>query len=396
VPTLPVGKTVTVTIAADASPDCGDPSFTNVATAFATNAPSVSDSALLSLNLAAGGCAPCTLDADCDDSNACTADACVAGTCMATADPACTPCAVHANCADDGNPCTSQQCSVGTCVTTTDPACTVCGTEAECDDANACTTDSCTGGACATTPDPTCGRGGGACSTDADCNDGDACTTDACVAGACVTTAIADCRIESCSNGLDDDGVGLVDCRDTDCAGAPGCENVEACGDCIDNDGDGLVDYQDPDCCGAPAALDVRRLMLRPAPKNKNAKRLRLKVRDTGFAANKLDPMHADTTLQLSDPAGTIVCQRIPASAWTHRRPRSFRFKDKTGTVAGGVKMARFAMKRTGRVPFQTIGKSMILGTTLGHDVTVTVGVGEQCSGATTQMHAKRDRMAFP
>jgi hypothetical protein len=37
VPDLPVGATVTVT-QADASPDCGDNGFTNVATAFATNA----------------------------------------------------------------------------------------------------------------------------------------------------------------------------------------------------------------------------------------------------------------------------------------------------------------------------------------------------------------------
>jgi len=114
---LPVGATVTVTLATNATPDCGDNAYTNVATAFATNAASVSDSALLSINFVAGGCAPCTTDAECDDANACTTDACVAGGCSSAAIPGCTACAVDANCADDGNACTLEQCVSGVCAT---------------------------------------------------------------------------------------------------------------------------------------------------------------------------------------------------------------------------------------------------------------------------------------
>ena len=396
VPDLPNGKTVTVTLTADASPDCNDGGFTNVATAFATNAPSVTDDAILSVNFAAGGCAPCTTDGDCDDANACTTDTCSAGACSSTANPGCTVCAVDADCADDGNLCTTEACVAGTCAVTSNPACDEdCVIDADCNDANPCTTDSCNAGTCVILVDPTCG----ACATDADCNDGDACTTDACVAGACVTSALPSCSAnppETCDDGIDNDGDGLIDCSDPDCADFPGCGTAEVCGDCLDNDGDGLVDYQDPDCCAAPESLDIRRMMLRPQPKHAAGQRLRLKVRNTGFDPASVDPMAAGATLQVSDANGTILCQPIPASAWTHRGKRAYRFKDLTGTVAGGLKRARFQMKRNGTVPFRALGKAMLLRKTDGHEVQVTIGLGAQCSQLTTQLRAKGEKMLLP
>jgi uncharacterized repeat protein (TIGR01451 family) len=394
VPDLPIGKTVTVTLTADASPDCNDNGFTNVATAFATNAPSVSDDAILAVNFVAGGCAPCTSDGDCDDANACSTDACVAGACTSTSNPGCTACVVDADCADDGDTCTTESCVAGVC--TVSPTCTSgCVVDADCDDADPCTTDSCNAGTCAVLVDPTCG----ACATDADCNDGDACTTDACLAGACVASPLPSCSSnppETCDDGIDNDGDGLVDCSDGDCADFPGCQTAEVCGDCLDNDGDGLVDYQDPDCCATPHVLDVRRMMLRPAPKHAAAKRFRLKVRNTGFSPESVDPRVAGATLQVSDAEGTILCQPIPASAWTHRGKRAYRFKDVTGSVAGGLKRARFLMKRDGKVPFRALGKAMILRKTSGHDVQVTIGIGGQCSQTTTELRAKGDKMLVP
>jgi CSLREA domain-containing protein len=52
--------------------------------------------------------------------------------------------------------------------------------------------------------------------------------------------------IENCVNGVDDNGNGLVDCLDFDCAGHPTC--AERCDNCIDDDGDGAVDRDDLDC----------------------------------------------------------------------------------------------------------------------------------------------------
>jgi len=53
--------------------------------------------------------------------------------------------------------------------------------------------------------------------------------------------------VEVCDNGFDDDADALVDCGDTDCAGAA-C--VEVCVDQWDNDADGLIDCADMDCDG--------------------------------------------------------------------------------------------------------------------------------------------------
>ncbi|MBM4342436.1 MAG: hypothetical protein FJ100_03545 [Deltaproteobacteria bacterium] len=59
----------------------------------------------------------------------------------------------------------------------------------------------------------------------------------------------------NCADRKDDDGDGMVDCADADCAKDEACkigsgpENTNArCSDWFDNDGDGLIDCDDPDC----------------------------------------------------------------------------------------------------------------------------------------------------
>ncbi|MGW8181084.1 MAG: putative metal-binding motif-containing protein, partial [bacterium] len=59
------------------------------------------------------GCIPCSTPADCDDSNSCTDDSCIAGVCEYTNDS--DPC-------DDGDPCTTDDvCSDGVCTGTPFP-----------------------------------------------------------------------------------------------------------------------------------------------------------------------------------------------------------------------------------------------------------------------------------
>ena len=60
--------------------------------------------------------------------------------------------------------------------------------------------------------------------------------------------------LELCDNGVDDDGDGLTDCDDPDCAAEPGCL-VEDCDNGADDDGDGLTDCADPDCAQSPPCL---------------------------------------------------------------------------------------------------------------------------------------------
>ena len=69
---------------------------------------------------------------------------------------------------------------------------------------------------------------------------------------------------ETCTNGLDDDGNGLVDCLDAGCGGEAACrgEWPEDCRNGGDEDGDGLVDCDDSDCerdsrCSDPCDLSA-------------------------------------------------------------------------------------------------------------------------------------------
>ncbi|MCC6746556.1 MAG: hypothetical protein IT371_02795 [Deltaproteobacteria bacterium] len=65
---------------------------------------------------------------------------------------------------------------------------------------------------------------------------------------------------EVCGNQTDDDGDGLVDCRDPDCLGQPGCNEPprpEVCGNGLDDDGDGRVDCKDPDCAAEPGCAGL-------------------------------------------------------------------------------------------------------------------------------------------
>jgi hypothetical protein len=58
---------------------------------------------------------------------------------------------------------------------------------------------------------------------------------------------------EVCADTQDNDGDGDVDCADSDCFG-PGCNEV--CTGGLDEDGDGLIDCNDPDCPACPEVCD--------------------------------------------------------------------------------------------------------------------------------------------
>lgn len=69
-------------------------------------------------------------------------------------------------------------------------------------------------------------------------------------ANACTDIDDEEIPMEICSDLIDNDGDGLIDCEDPDCALSSEC-TAENCTDEIDNDGDGLIDCEDSECsCG--------------------------------------------------------------------------------------------------------------------------------------------------
>jgi len=170
---------------------------------------------------------------------------------------------------------------------------------------------------------------------------------------------------------------------------------VEICGDCIDNDGDGLVDWEDPDCCEQMIAMQPKRLMLkRPTAKGRN--RMRVKAIYSDFTPVGFDPNQHDTSLQISDGAGQVVCATVPAGHWMRPTPRRFSFCDKDGTFAGGLRDGRFVKRKSGRVIFRAVSRKFPNRPIDGTSVRITVRVGNQCSQSTMGLRAKKKALVYP
>jgi hypothetical protein len=314
----------------------------------------------------------------CDDGDACSQNVC---------DPEQQGAAACSNppidC-DDHNACTTDSCGDGVCNhVAPDPTCVPCEGPADCNDHNACTTDTCgENGTCERSTIPGCVP----CETAAQCDDGNACTTDTCPAGACVHAAIDDCPIEVCADG--------------DCANNPLCR-TEICGNCIDDDGDGKVDYEDDDCCDNTGGMTIRKMTVRTKSEvGKN--RLVFKALYSPRVDPDFNPATAGTTLQLRDADGNFFCQDIPFKSNPRRiKMGVFKFRDKTGLMAAGLRKAKFKIAKKDRhATFKTRGRKMAFREPVSNDVLVTLRVGSQCTQATAELHTKRakigKRLVYP
>ena len=175
--------------------------------------------------------APCGVAADCDDSDACTVDACVGGFCDYAPVAAAACCNAVDDCAPP-NACSLPSCDFNRCTFRPRLAEGCCAEVVECNDGLACTIDACVSFACVYEP-----AGPGCCVDQADCDDGNACTADVCGEDAtCTHTVDADlCCVD---NADCDDG---NPCTDDRCA-ANVCSNVPlpaccaAAAECEDDD----------------------------------------------------------------------------------------------------------------------------------------------------------------
>jgi hypothetical protein len=175
-----------------------------------------------------GTCDYTSLDSvPCDDGNPCTTgDTCnIVGTCQGAPD-------AGASC-DDGNSCTDDTCVAGECVGVNDNA-------NSCDDDNPCTNDTCVNGLCAgaSLPNNTACNDGVACTSGTVCNFG-VCTDGTLNDAACVTDANP-CTEQNCTElGCESTLMtGTMPCQAMvpECVlGTQICEQGEPSGDCVPN-----------------------------------------------------------------------------------------------------------------------------------------------------------------
>ncbi len=135
------------------------------------------------------GC--CTADADCDDGDPCTLEACESKSCVYVLVPDEACCQVDGDC-DDGDPCTSNTCGEDGCTTVEIGAPDCCSVHGDCDDEDPCTVDRCEPQGCVY--ENTCCDSIDACPFS-----GDACASAACVDGKCVQELLEE---ECCTGGI--------------------------------------------------------------------------------------------------------------------------------------------------------------------------------------------------
>src|SRR5262249_29446473 len=139
-------------------------------------------------------------------------------------------------------------------------------------------------------------------------------------------------------------------------------------------------------------------MRMRPKP-GRNVLRLR-----GGYAAAQaktFNPASDGVTLQIADPSGQVYCHDIPVTS----KPRLlkhgvFRFSDKTGTAASGLRRVRFKIRKDGRIVVRAVGRKMSYRTPTGPDLMVTLRVGNQCLQATPKLRPAKakvgTRITFP
>src|SRR5262249_59767201 len=129
--------------------------------------------------------------------------------------------------------------------------------------------------------------------------------------------------------------------------------------------------------------LTLRRLAMRMRPQaGRNTLRLR-----GGYAAlqtRTFDPASDGVSLQIADHSGQVYCHTIPlASKPGWLKHGVFRFRDKTGSAADGLRRVRFKIRKDGRVVVRAVGRKMSYRTPTGTDLTVTLPAANQCLHAT-------------
>jgi hypothetical protein len=146
--------------------------------------------------------------------------------------------------------------------------------------------------------------------------------------------------------------------------------------------------------------LRLRRMVMK-VPPTAGKQRLRLRGRTRSAMPHRFDPARDGVTLQIADQDGQLYCHDVPLEATKRSLKRGvFRFRDRTGQLAAGLRTARLKVRKDGTVVFRTKGRKMSYRMPKGSDMTVTLRIGGMCTQTRTQMRLRERksgmRFAYP
>lgn len=182
------------------------------------------------------------------------------------------------------------------------------------------------------------------CTDSASCSDGIDCTDDECNPqtgcrppvpndNRCVPAN--DCTTPHCSSTAAKDTTGCVQHE---------LNSFTCCSNCIDDDLDGAFDIQDQDCCAAslPAVLPEQAGPRIRWTRHGTRAFVRLRVQMPEQIFSDANPTDRSDPLELIVTKGkeALLCGTLPADQWIRTRRGSWRFLDRLGTTAGGVREA--------------------------------------------------------
>ncbi len=107
------------------------------------------------------------------------------------------------------------------------------------------------------------------------------------------------------------------------------------------------------------------------------------------------DPLTEDTSVQIRDSKGEVVCAILGARHWKRPSLHLYQFRNRGGPLTGGLTKARFMVTRRGRVVFHAKGR-IPLRPTDGAGMLVTVRVGNQCAHSVLDLRSRKSALVFP
>jgi hypothetical protein len=300
----------------------------------------------------AGGACQSAGPLNCNDTNPCTTDSCLAQSgCRHVLVSGCQACTTSGTCSD-GNPCNgTETCVSGLCLS---------GTPLTCNDNNACTNDSCnTQTGCVFTPVASCQS----CTTNAACSDGNACNgTETCVGGRCRSGPV-------------------LNCDDTDPCTADACAAASGC----------THDLQDT-CYScelrAQATLYATRVTIKRSG-------FGIHFRAVGLLepAEATDPTQTGIVFDIQQPSTGDIFYRaiVPGSALV-RGAAGHTMRLPMGTevdTAPGLKFLRIRALSNGRLLVAVFGKAQKMPSAFPIDLGWTVMMGDQCGSDRCTAYAR-------